>query len=193
MLVAHVTVDSLAVHVEHGATARPPAEIDFQLVGDLASVARLLRAGRVRRRLRVPPRRMARIRGDRRRLAALDRLIEARLTAGELRGAGVKLDPLLALTLAALAVEPEWTAGERFTIAHREPAAPSPGAYLHVRDGRPSLASAEPPHGPVSTVVICAADELILALAGSAGAEGIEGDRRPLSLLAQWLERAECG
>ncbi len=193
VLVAHVTVDSLAVHVEHGATARPPAEIDFQLVGDLASVARLLRAGRVRRRLRVPPRRMARIRGDRRRLAALDRLIEARLTAGELRGAGVKLDPLLALTLAALTVEPEWTAGERFTIAHREPAAPSPGAYLHVRDGRPSLASAEPPHGPVSTVVICAADELILALAGSAGAEGIEGDRRPLSLLAQWLERAECG
>jgi hypothetical protein len=126
VLVAHVTSDSLAVHVEHDATARPASEVDFQLVGDLASLARLLRAGRIRRRLRVPPRRIARVRGDRRRLAALDRLLDVRLTVRELGVAGVRLDPVLALTVAGLMIEPAWTTGERFVIGHRESAAAGP-------------------------------------------------------------------
>jgi hypothetical protein len=191
VLVAHVTSDSLAVHVEHDATPRPPSEIDFQLVGDLSSVARLLRAGRVRRRLRIPPRRIARIRGDRGRLAALDRLIDARLTTRELHAAGVRLDPWLVFTLAALMIEPGWTAGERFTIGHRDPAVPAPGAYLHIRDGRPALASAEPPHGPVASVLVCSEDDLLRGLAGPD--IEITGDERPVALLRQWLDRAQCG
>jgi hypothetical protein len=192
VLVAHVTSDSLAVHVEHDATARPPSEVDFQLVGDLAGVARLLRAGRVRRRLRVPPRRMARVRGDRRRLAAIDRLIDARLTARELHAAGVRLDAVLAFTLAGLMIEPAWTTGERFTIGHRESAAATPDAYLHIRDGRPPLASAEPPHGPVATVLESPADEVLGALAGATGTL-VVGEERPLALLGQWLDRAQSG
>ena len=49
---------------------------------------------------RVPPGRdrVARIRGDRARLAALEKLIDAPLTLGELDAAGVRLDPVLALT-----------------------------------------------------------------------------------------------
>jgi hypothetical protein len=191
VLVAHVTSDSLAIHVEHDATARPASEVDFRLVGDLASLARLLKAGRVRRRLHVPPRRMARVRGDRRRLAALDRLIDARLTARELHAAGVRLDPLLSFTLAAVMIEPAWTTGERFIIGHREPAAAAPDAYLLIRDGRPPLASAEPPHGPVATLLEGPADEALGALVGATGAH--VGEETPLALLRQWLDRAQCG
>jgi hypothetical protein len=191
VLVAHVTSDSLAVHVEHDGTPRPPSEVDFQVVGDLASVARLLRAGRVRRRLRIPPRRIARVRGDRGRLAALDRLIDTRLTARELHAAGVRLEPLLTFTLAAQMIEAGWTAGERFTIGHRDPAVTNPGAYLHVRDGRPPEASAEPPHGPVASVLVCPEDDLLERLA-SPDAE-VAGEERPVALLRQWLDRAQCG
>jgi hypothetical protein len=191
VLVAHVTSDSLAVHVERDATARPRSEVDFQLVGDLASVARLLRAGRLRRRLRIPPGRIARVRGDRRRLTAIDRLIDARLTLGGLHAAGVRLDPMLAFTLAALMIEPGWTAGERFTIGHRDPAVTTPDAYLHIRDGRPPLASAEPPHGPVASVLVCSEEDLLRGLAGP-DAE-VAGEERPFALLRQWLDRAQCG
>jgi hypothetical protein len=191
VLVAHVTSDSLAVHVERDATARPRSEVDFQLGGDLASVARLLRAGNVRRRLRIPPRRIARVRGDRGRVAALDRLIDARLTAPQLHAAGVRLDPLLTFTLAALMIEPAWTAGERFTIGHRDPAVMTPDAYLHIRDGRPPLASAEPPHGPVASVLVCPEDDLLGRVA-SPDAE-VEGEERPVALMRQWLDRAQCG
>jgi hypothetical protein len=191
VLVAHVTSDSLAVHVEHDAAPRPPSEVDFQLVGDLSSIACLLRAGRVRRRFRIPPRRIARIRGDRRRVAALDRLIDARLTALELHAAGVRLDPLLAFTLAGLMIEAGWTAGERFIVGHRDPAAPTPDAYLHIRDGRPPLASAEPPHGPVASMLVCSEHDLLGCLA-SPDAE-VAGDERPVALVRQWLDRAQCG
>jgi hypothetical protein len=191
VLVAHVTSDSLAVHVEHDPTPRPPSEVDFQLVGDLASMARLLRAGRVRRRLRIPPGRLARVRGDRRRLAALDRLIDARLTVRQLGIAGVSLDPVLAFTLAALMIEPAWTMGERFVVAHRESAASAPDAYLQIRDGRPPLASAEPPHGPVASMLESPADEVLGALGGATGTQ--VGEEKPLALLRQWLDRAQCG
>jgi hypothetical protein len=191
VLIAHVTSDSLAVQVEHDATVRPASEVDFQLVGDLASVARLLRAGQIRRRLRVLPGRMARIRGDRRRLAALERLIGAPVTLRALAGVGVTFDPLLALTLAGLMIEPGWTAGERFTIGHRGPGAPAPDAYLHIRDGRPPLASGEVPHGPVASVLLCGAEDLL----GALGGRDVEvvGEEQPLALLRQWLDRAQCG
>ena len=91
-------------------------------------------------------------------------------------------------------IEPEWTAGERFTIAHREPPAPTPDAYLHILGGRPPLAAAEPPHGPVATVIVCAADELPAVLAGEPSASfSIEGEQRPLALVRQWLDRAQSG
>jgi hypothetical protein len=103
----------------------------------------------------------------------------------------VKLDPLLALTLAASAIEPVRTAGERFTIAHRDPAHGAPRAYLRVRDARPPVASAYPPHGPVTTVVVCPADDLLGVLAGRDAR--VEGEERPLALLRQWLDRAQRG
>ena len=189
LICARVTVGSGTIHVELADAARPSVEVDFQLVGDLARVARLLAAGPLRRRL--PSRRRARVRGDRRRVAALDHLMRARLTLGELIVAGFKLDPLLTLTLAARAVDASWTAGERFTIGHRDPAAAAPGAYLYVRDAKPPLVSTELPHGPVTTVVACPADEFLGVLAGREAS--VEGEERPLTLVRQWLDRAQCG
>ncbi len=121
---ARVTVSSTGAQIDLGDTPRPLAEVDFELVGDLASIARLLAAGPVRAPARPPAfrHRLARVRGDRDRLGALERLIDAPLTLGQLHAAGVRLDPVLAMTVAALMIEPAWTAGERFTIAHREPA-----------------------------------------------------------------------
>ncbi len=193
---ARVTVGSAAVHVEVGDAPRPMSEVDFRLVGDLASIARLLTASPTRRRLAwLPGRyRVARIRGDRSRLPALEHLIDAPLSLSQLRTAGLRLDPGLAMTVAALMIEPEWTAGERFTIGHREPAVPAPDAYLHVLGGRPPLATAEPPHGPVATVIVCAGEELLGVLASEPGVRfALEGEERPLALVRQWLDRAQCG
>ncbi len=193
---ARVTVSSASVQIDLGDTPRPMAEVDFRLTGDLAGTARLLIAGGlerlIARRLRV--RRLARIDGDRERLGALENLIAAPLSLRQLVAAGVRLDPVLALTVAELMIEPEWTAGERFTIAHREPPAPTPGAYLHILGGRPPLAAADSPHGPVATVIVCAADELPAVLAAEPSASfSIEGEQRPLALVRQWLDRAQSG
>ncbi len=193
---ARVTVGSAAVHVEVGDEPRPMSEVDFELVGDLASIARLLTAGPLRRRIGWLPgrHRVARIRGDRSRFPALEHLIDAPLTLSQLGAAGVRLDPVLALTVAALMIEPEWTAGERFTIGHREAPAPAPDAYLHVLGGRPPLATAEPPHGPVAAVIVCPGEDLLGVLASESGARFVlEGDERPLALVRQWLDRAQCG
>jgi hypothetical protein len=189
VLCAQVTVGSGTVHVETTDAPRPLSEVDFRLVGDLAGVTRFLVAGHLRRRL--PSRRRARVQGDRRLVAALDHLVRARLTLDELIAVGVKLDSLLALTLAASAIEPFRTAGERFTIAHRDPALGAPDAYLRVRDARPPVASTFPPHGPVSTVVVCPEDDLLGVLAGRDAR--VEGEERPLALLRQWLDRAQSG
>ncbi len=191
---AHVTVLSTSQQFDLGDTPRPLDQVDFQVVGDLASVARLLAASPGRRMLgRLPfRRRVARIRGHRERLSALEHLIDAPLTLGQLHAAGVRLDPVLAMTVAGLMIEPAWTAGERFTIGHRQPAAAAPEAYLNVRGGRAPLACAEPPHEAVASVLVCPADEVLGALGGAAAAE-VVGEERPLALVHQWLDRAQSG
>jgi hypothetical protein len=196
MAAVRVTVSSATAQVDLGDAPRPLSEVDFQLEGDLASMARLLAAGPVRRRFARLPLggRLARVRGDRNRLGALERLLDAPLTLGQLHAAGVGLDPSLALTVAAAMIEPDWTAGERFTIAHREPQAASPDAYLHVRDARAPIATVEPPPGPLATTIECAAGELFGLLAGEQVASvAISGDQRPLDLVRRWLDRAQCG
>ena len=174
------------------ATARPLPEVEFRLTGDLAGTARFLVAGRVRRRLHLG-RRLARFQGDRDRLAALESLIAAPLTLQQLNAAGVRPDPRLCLTLAALMIEPEWTAGERFSVAHQDPRGLAPGAHLHIRDARAPTVG-EPPHAPVATVIACPADELLGVLDGVPVVDvSISGDQRRWSLIRQWLDRAQCG
>jgi hypothetical protein len=193
VLIAHVTVGSTGQTVELDASTRPLSEVDFQLVGDLARIARLLAAGPLVRRLGrlAPGRPVARVRGDRRRVAALDGLIGGRLTLAQLYGAGVRLDPLLTVTLAAVMIDATWSRGERFTLGHREVGALAPDTYLLVRDGRPPLASAGAPHGSAATVVVCPGDQLLAVLGGAVAPTEVVGDERPLAAIRQWLDRAQ--
>lgn len=77
--------------VERSTAPRARDDVRFQLVGDPEAIIRRLTAGPLRRLLR---RRLARIRGDRTGLAALQALLTARLDAGELEHAGVRLAAL---------------------------------------------------------------------------------------------------
>ncbi len=140
----------------------------------------LLALGPVRRGLRLG---FARARGRRERFAAVQQLVRTPTTVTEIR-----LEPVLAFTLVAAMVEPAWTKGERFTIAH------DAGPYLHVRDGSPASVTAEALLVPVTTTVVCAPGLLLAVLSGARGPEvEIRGQGRPLELVQAWLERAQSG
>ncbi len=118
--------------IEVQTSPRPRQEVDFQVVGEPARIARLLTASRLRRLLR---RGTARVRGRREGLAALSSLLGAPLDLRALHRAGVRPDPLIAFGLLAAMIDPAWTATERFTVAHAPPGASR--TYLIVHEGRP--------------------------------------------------------
>jgi hypothetical protein len=177
--------------VELADSPRARGDVRFQVLGDRSSLAHLLAAGRVRRAL---GRGLARVKGDRRALTALTDLVRAALTVEELRAAGVRLEPSLALSVVALMVDPSWTKGERFTIAHQDPGAPAPSAYLHVRDGSAPTVTDSALRGPVSATIICPADSLLPVLGGASAADlTVRGEERPLTLVQTWCKRAQSG
>ena len=200
---------------------RPRQEVQLQVRGELASLARLLAAGPVRRRLR---RGLARTRGDRRTSTALRALVRTPLSLEQLHAAGVRPNPILTLSLIAAMIDPSWTVGERFSIGHREPAAAAAGAYLRVRDGEPVVVRdpvvgdpavghpvvGDPPVGDVAvgdaavghpavrgrptTTIVCPAGALLLVFGGDADGEmTIEGERQPIAVLRGWVNRAQSG
>jgi hypothetical protein len=184
-----VTVADGTTAVEQADAPRPLEEVDFQVIGDLAGAARLVASGRMRRRLR---RGRARARGRRKRVAVLQRLVRSPVTLDDLIDAGVRLDPVLTMKVVSLMIAPETTAGERFTIAHREETDGHLRVWLQIENGEPLAVTNTVPGGPVETIVICAADELLDVLTGRAAAgTAIVGDERPLAVLAQWLEAAQ--
>ena len=88
--------------VEFADSPRAASEVDFQVLGELASVARTVAAGRLRRRF---GRGMAHVIGDRAAFAALRDLVGAPLGVRQLRAAGVRLEAPLALTVVSLMVD----------------------------------------------------------------------------------------
>jgi hypothetical protein len=187
-----VTAAGGSARVELLESPRPAQEVQLRVNGELASLARLLAAGRLRRRiLRLG---LARAKGNRGTLAALRELVRAPLRLEQFGAAGVEPEPALALALVAAMIEPSWTTTERFTIAHREPHAQAAGACLCVRDGALHSLSGGEHAGPVTTTLVCPAGLLLAALEGAAGADAvIEGDARPLALLQSWCKRAQSG
>jgi hypothetical protein len=155
-----------------------------RMPGPPAKVARVLVRGRLRRRLGWE---MAQLDCELGTVSALARLTRLRASPAELHAAGVRLDPALTLELAARSIDPRWTLGHRFTLAHRD----SSATYLHVRDGaRPSVSS-EAPEGEVATMVRCPAGALFGLVAGEPGvAATVDGEPRPLALVQQWFGRA---
>ncbi len=186
-----VTVGAGRVEVRHTEAPRRPEDVHFQARGDLERLARTVAAGRLRRRVR---RGMARVSGDREAFVRLGLLVQAPLSLAELHEAGVRLDAALAFGLAARMIEPAWTVGERFTIAHRLPDAASAGAHLTIRDGAPAVAGEGQPAGPADAVLVAPQDAFPGALAPAAPAGvTVEGRPEPLSQLATWLKRAQSG
>ena len=67
----------------------------------------------------------------------LRRLTSDPLALRDLASAGAMLDPVLAFSLVALAVDPSATYGHRFTIAHAPLAGGPPDAWLRIQNGGP--------------------------------------------------------
>lgn len=106
--------------------------------------------------------------------------------------AGLRLAPGLSFALAAVMIEPRWTAGSRFTLAYQLPSDGSPGPYMEVRDGLPATVSSEADPAAVSTTIVCAPDLLTAVLSGERPVgTTILGDERPLEQAQAWLERAQ--
>ena len=185
-----VTVGEGAPEVELHGAARSREQVDFQVVGAPAKLARLLIAGPLRRRLRL---RVARVRGRRDGLAAIDALLGLPLELSGLRGAGMRAAPELLLALVAGMIEPAWTRGERFTLSHSD--GDSAPIFLVVRDGRAPEVTRTPPEGRVATEIVCSAAALVDVLAGSPGVspapDVVRGDRGPLTSLRDWIQRAQ--
>ena len=186
-----VTAAGGTAQVELRDLPRRREEVQLQVRGELSSLARMLAAGPVRRRLR---RGLARPKGDRRTLRAIRALVRAQLTLEQLRAAGVRPQPTVALALIAAMIEPEWTRGERFTVAHREPNTPAARLCLRVRDGEPVAVGDPDEGGPLTTTIVCPAATLLSAFDAASGPDAsIEGDARPLTVVQDWVKRAQSG
>jgi hypothetical protein len=181
-----VSVPNGTPTVEVRSAPRPLREVDFQVKGDPARLARLLTAGWFRRRFG----RTARVRGQRRDVAPLAALLGAPLDLGALYRAGVRPDPLIAFALVGQMIDPAWTATDRFAFAHTTPDASR--TYLVVREGRPLTATRLAPQGGATTTLTCPTEHLLAALAGEP-APGIHvaGDVGVFLSLRKWIKRAQ--
>jgi hypothetical protein len=161
----------------------------FVITGDLAELARLLTARRFRRRV---GRRRAKVRGNRKGVAALQELVGSSVQLGELHAVGVSLDPWLTFRVVSLMVKPAWTRGERFTMAYREPRATVPSVLLRVLDGRRPVAARTAPLSAADATVVCEREALIPVLDGERIADlKVEGDRGLLELVQDWVKLAQ--
>jgi hypothetical protein len=153
---------------------------------DPPRVAAVLTGGRLRRRM---GRLLLDVPGRRARLTALTEIVRSPPPLATL-----ELDPIDMLALVAALIEPEWTAGERFTVAYRRPAATRPEALLRVADAsRPTVSAPLVPAIGTSTIV-CPPSALSGVLAGPEPALAmLEGEEQPVLLLRRWIARAQSG
>ncbi len=182
-----VTVGEGPPSIERQGAARTREEVDFRVRGEPARIARLLTAHGIWRRLGP---RVARVRGRRDGLVALQALLSMPLDLTALRDAGAMLRAEGVLGLVAGMVEPAWTTGESFVIAHRDPEGVV--TYLTVREGRPLAVTRTAPVGRVATTIDGPADVLVGALSGAQPPAGhLSGDEGPLRSLRSWIKRAQ--
>lgn len=165
----------------HGLARVPPVQA---LPGPPEGVARVLVAGRLRRRIRWEK---ARLQCAPKVVYELAPLVRMRASPAQLLAAGVRLDPPLALALVAYAIDPAWTGGHRFAVSHR---GPERVTYLSVNDRAVPAVGAERPSIPVSTTICCLDDDLFPLLCGSSPpGVTILGAVAPLELVQRWLAR----
>lgn len=155
-----------------------------RLPGPPATVARVVVKGRLRRRIGWE---MAQLACELATVSALAKLVRLRASPAQLHSAGVRLDPPVALALVANTIDPPWTLGHRFTLAHLDASA----TYLDVRNGWRPVVRRQAEAGSAQTTVHCSAEALLPLLSGEPGvAVTVEGDRRPLELVQGWFADA---
>jgi hypothetical protein len=169
----------------HALAGLPPLSA---LPGPPDALASVLVVGRLRRRVRWEK---ARLECPARSAYALMPLARLRASPAQLWNAGVRPDPALAFTLLAHALEPAWTAGHRFTIAHRGPDAVT---YFSVRERALPAVTHERPSAPIVTTISCLDEALFAVLSGELPpAVTVLGAIAPLELLQRWFARASSG
>jgi hypothetical protein len=155
-----------------------------RLPGPPPTVARVVVKGRLRRRLGWE---LAQLACELTTVSALARLVRLRASPTQLQAAGVRLDSPLTLALVANTIDPRWTLGHRFTLAHLDASA----TYLEVRNGSRPAVRQETAPGCAQTTVRCSADVLLPLLAGEPGVVAtVEGESRPLELVQGWFADA---
>ena len=190
---------ALAVEVHAGrSTVRPLLESGAAgsagepvLRADLAGLARTV-AGR-----RGWSRVGARIAGSRNRhLRPLRALAAAPLELSDLKRTGARPDPVLLLRLLALAIDPEWTVEEIFTIACRWRGRTRSGCYVHIFENAPVAVTNAPPLGQVAATLTCAPEDLLDILLGDIPLGDtlaqIGGDRTAVTSLLTWFRRVDA-
>jgi hypothetical protein len=175
--------------IRRASSSRPIGEVDFQVVGAHAALARMLVAGRLRRRL---SRRVARVRGERAGVAALEALIGLRADLGSLHRLGVRFEPRTAMVLYAAMVDPDLTVEERFSLAYAP--AGEDLLFLLVRNGAPLEVTGVRPAGRIAATIAGPAGSFERVVAGEPSAAALTtGDERPIALLRKWVKRAQSG
>ncbi len=166
--------------------------VDFTLSGDASAFAALL-AGTPARRLLLSGR--IRIRGRRRRARGL--LHAARAVGGlaDVARAGVWLDPGLIYAALAVMIDPEWTRGHAFCVAHEIGGPDGSTWYLSANDGERLTVASVPPVEPPAAVVRTSIGAFQASLAGAPAPDGerasISGNLDAVQSLKQWTEWAQ--
>jgi hypothetical protein len=186
--------DGGATRVTEAQSEPDASDAAFRVRGDPAAVARLVAAGVPRRRLFRRAHGLRRVQGSRPQARALVALSDAPLGLTGLLAAGARLDPRLLFTLAAGMIDPAWTPGEAFTIAHREPDSSDLDAALRVTSAGAAASDPAALPAPPDAVIVAGRDGLAALLEGGdpPGAT-VHGDVTALALVVRWLKRAQSG
>ena len=149
----------------------------------------MLVAGPLRRRF---GRRVARVRGRRAGVSALEALIGVRLDLASLHQLGVRLEPRTAMALIAALIDPDQTAQEQFVLAYAP--AGEDELYLLVGDGGPVRVTGVRPAGRVVVTITGPAGSLEQVVSGERPPDAtVTGDEWPLALVRKWVKRAQSG
>ena len=192
-----VTIDGHGTYrVELGAgrgmvEKRPGAEavgdVEVRITGPASSLAGLV-AGNAGRRLRG-----ARVEGHKRRLRKLLKARRNPVALADFAQQGLLVDPGLILDVLALAIDPAWTTGHRFTIAYDVEGA---GVFgLVSRDGDDVIVQRDPPLGEAAAVISVSHAAFLPLLARLAPPPGerawVRGNVHAVELLTGWFDRAQ--
>ena len=187
-----VTLLGGTVKIAEQLAPRATSEVDFQVNTSLAGLGVLLAAGRTKRMI---ARERALVIPDRDRIDTLRALAQAPLGLRALHSVGVRLDPLLAYRALTLSVEPQWTAGHRFTLLHEVQGSPAQRCCVYVDGERPVSVMRPSRHTHATVTVLCPPDLFLPLLAGeltrTEERKLVHGDVEAFTALQDWIARIE--